>query len=137
MPITDLDAAYDPDERLEKAPEEAEQASRIEISFEIPVFITSEQHHRLRELVCEITKQTWNTPLEGVHWVSSEGAKPIWSQADAAFLGETPDPNAPESGEPEYDHSVLTIGTSARGWASNKERKREKFRRDALAKLGW
>ena len=84
----------------------------IEISFAVPVELTSEQHRRLADLVQEIAKG--NTPEGCVHWLFGQGSKPQFSQADALFLGKPIDPSAPESGEPTFDSSVLYFETSCR-----------------------
>jgi hypothetical protein len=124
---------------------DASEIQAIEISFAIPVFMTQDQQGRLIRLVDDIIDQPWNEPLEGVHWMAEVGAKPNWSQIDAALLEKPVDPNAPATGEPTFDDSVFSIGSCARGFVSEKERdqvlerrtkpKRELVQAEALAKL--
>lgn len=81
--------------------------TRIEVSFAIPVHITGEQQRAIDDVIQQICKQLYNTPKDGVHWSAESGGKPNWSKADAAFLGKEPSANAPDSGEPSFDMSVL------------------------------
>jgi len=117
--------AYDPDKRVSECPDEdASLISRIEIEFGLSVYLTQAQQQKLIALIEEITKQPWNEPEEGVHWLCSVGSKPRYSQADALFLGKTPDPNAPMSGEPEHDNEILHFETHAREFVTKGERER-------------
>lgn len=51
--------------------------------------------------------------LEGhAHLVSGYGSKPMWSQADAVFLGKVPADDAPLKGEPRFDDTVYHVETS-------------------------
>ena len=121
--MTEFTSKYNPNERVAKCQDDDSfEISRIEVEFAIPVVMTQDQYMRILEVINEITHAPWNTPLEGVHWMSTQGSKPNWSQADAAFLGKVPDINAPENGEPTFDDSVTVIGTSARSFLSEKER---------------
>ncbi len=94
----------------------------VEVNFAIPVFVTREQERRLHDLLNEITRSKLNQKKAGVHWISSYGSKPQWSQADAAFMGKPVDPDAPEAGEPTFDDSVYCIETAYRGFVSDQER---------------
>ncbi len=105
---------YDPSIRKAPPGEDDNLVEKIEVEFAIPVFITGEQQHRLANLLEEIARAPKNTPVNGVHWQSGVGSKPSWSQYDAAFLGKQVDPNAPPTGEPTYDDSILHFETSAR-----------------------
>lgn len=117
--------AYDPDKRVSECPDEdASQISRIEIDFGLSVYLTQAQQRKLVDLIEEITKQPWNAPEEGVHWLSGSGSKPRFSQVDALFLGKEVDPNAPISGEPEFDNEILVFETHAREFVTQKERER-------------
>jgi hypothetical protein len=84
----------------------------IEVPFAVPVEPTREQAQRLAELIDEIARA--NAPDGCVHWLSGIGSKPNFSQADARFLGKTVDPDAPESGEPTFDDSILCMETYCR-----------------------
>lgn len=106
--------SYDPTKRLAQPGEDDYQLERIEVEFAIPVFITIGQQQRLAELVEEIARAPMNTPINGVHWQSGAGSKPNWSRADAALLGKACAPDAPDTGEPTFDDSVLYFETSAR-----------------------
>lgn len=86
--------------------------SAIEVSFAIPVTLTRDQERRLTDLVQEIAKA--NEPAGHLHWLSGTGHKPNLSQADARFLGRTPDANAPESGEPTWDDTIFHMETYCR-----------------------
>lgn len=116
---------YNLNERLKPpADEDSFEASAIEISFAIPVHVTPEQWRRIREVVQEIVDAPCNTPKEGLHWLSTEGVKPQWSQYDARFMGKPVDPNAPLEGEPTYDYSTHVMESSARGFVTSEERER-------------
>lgn len=86
--------------------------SKIEIEFAIPVKLTDEDRRILAEFAQRLAKA--HEPEGWVHWQSGIGSKPLWSKADAVFLGKTADDNAPETGEPKWDESVLHIDTTAR-----------------------
>jgi len=116
-----FDVEFDPSKRLAE-PENVCDVRRVEIEFAIPVELTAAQNRTLWALVDEITEAARNQPVDGVHWTSGGGSKPVWSQADRAFLGMAPDGTAPESGEPEFDDTTLQITTTARAFVSNKER---------------
>lgn len=85
---------------------------RLEVEFAIPVYIPQSALRELDGLLSAIVRLKMNQ-LEGhAHWVSGYGSKPLWSQADARFLGKTPADDMPESGEPSFDDSVYHIETS-------------------------
>lgn len=90
----------------------SQKIHRIEIDFAIPVELTREHERFLLGMLDDVCKR--NTPAGHVHWVFGHGFKPLWSQQDALFLGKTPDPNAPEAGEPAFDDSILSIETYCR-----------------------
>jgi hypothetical protein len=79
---------------------------------------------RLGEWMDEVTNALYNQPKQGVHWVASHGSRPKWSRHDAMVLGKTPDPDAPEYGEPDFDNSIYQVETSARSFASEAEQRR-------------
>ncbi|MDX1985004.1 MAG: hypothetical protein SFV51_32330 [Bryobacteraceae bacterium] len=106
--------SYDPTTRIAEPGEDDYRLERIEVEFAIPVFITIDQQQRLADLIQEIATAPMNTPVNGVHWQSGGGSKPNWSRVDAALLGKTPAPDAPATGEPTFDDSVLYFETSAR-----------------------
>jgi hypothetical protein len=87
---------------------------RIEISFAIPSWITPEQQMEIADFVQSVAKRPCNTPRNGVHWHFGSGSKPSYSQADQRFLGLPVDLNAPETGEPEFDDTVLFFETATR-----------------------
>lgn len=125
--------AYDPHKRSAECPDaNATTEKTIEVEFAIPTLVTKDQQRRLLDLLDEIVRSPWNQPEEGVHWVSGVGAKPLWSQADAAFLGKPVGPDAPLSGEPEFQDDVLCVHTTARGFVSPKERERVLRERERL-----
>lgn len=84
----------------------------IEVGFAIPVTLSDDQERRLADLVEEIARA--NQPEGHVHWLCGTGSKPQLSQADSRFMGKPIDHNAPESGEPTFDNSVLCFETFCR-----------------------
>jgi hypothetical protein len=122
----------DLNDRCEDPADNDVEVLAIEVSFAIPSYITQDQQRRLNDLLDEITRSPKNTPKEGVHWVSSNGAKPNFSAIDAALLGVQPGDNPPANGgEPTFDETVLCFGTSARSFNSERERLRELKRRSS------
>ena len=89
---------------------------KIEIDFALPVELIEADKRALDRLVADICKR--NCPEGWFLWPAGIGSKPNLSQADALFLGKTPDPNAPESGEPTWDDSVFHIDCEARELSS-------------------
>ncbi len=85
---------------------------RIEIDFAVPVELSSSDCGDLADIAQRIAKA--NVPEGHVHWCFGQGSKPIWSKADAVFLGKTPDANAPDQGEPGFDDDVFYIETACR-----------------------
>lgn len=119
---------YNPHVRLDEPGEDDCVVERIEMDFAIPVYLTHRHQRMLHDLAGEICDYPPNIPLAGVHWPSGYGSKPRWSKADVRFLGKDAkqiDPDAPESGEPTFDDTVLFLETSARGFVSDEERKRK------------
>lgn len=106
--------AYDENVRKEEPGDDDCRVERIEVSFAIPVWISPEQQMEIANLVQEIAKRACNTPVGGTHWHFGTGCKPTFSQADQRFLGKPIDKNAPETGEPIFDESVLFLETAAR-----------------------
>jgi hypothetical protein len=88
------------------------ECQRIEIEFAIPVFIPQAALRELDGLLSSIVRLKTNQLKGHAHWVSGYGSKPLWSQADARFLGKTPADDAPAIGEPSFDDSVYHIETS-------------------------
>lgn len=105
---------YEPSKRQQPPGDDDHHVERIEVEFAIPVFLTIGQQSRLADLIEEIARSPKNTPVNGVHWQSGCGSKPSWSRTDAALLGKTPAPDAPDTGEPSFDDDVLFFETSAR-----------------------
>lgn len=103
--------------------------SSIEVSFGIPCYLSLEQDRRLYEVLSDIVMSPVNQPVEGVHWLAGTGCKPSWSQIDAAFLGKTVDPGAPESGEPTFSRDTYSFECCARSFVSEEERARVLERR--------
>lgn len=88
--------------------------SRIEIEFAFPTYCPQGFLRELDNLLSDVVKLKRNQPVNGVHWVSSYGSKPLWSKADALFLGKTTTDDASTTGEPQWDDSIYHIETSAR-----------------------
>jgi hypothetical protein len=117
-------------DRLAECPDDdACSLSRIEVDFAMPVYLTRAHQRELLDLLSAIVDLPCNQLAEGVHWVASVGSRPRWSQADAAFLGEQAEPDAPASGEPTFDDEVFHVSSSAREFGSEKERERVARRR--------
>jgi len=126
---------YDPNDRCEDFTEDVDNlVTSIELSFAIPVHIGREHYNRLRDVMYDIVQAPYNQPKEGVHWAGGKGARPIWSQQDAVFLGKAADPDAPEGGEPTFDHSVLLFESGAREFLNEKEKERTCKRREKRAR---
>lgn len=96
--------------------------SGIEISFAMPVFFRDVDYEILDMVLDRIVAAPWNQTPEGPHWMAGCGSKPNWSKADCRFLGKPIDPEAPDSGEPEFDDSCYAIETAARPWNDEEER---------------
>lgn len=88
--------------------------SRIEISFPVPVELPDGWERVLMAMVDMTCNNYQKANPDRVMWPAGVGSKPRWSQADAAFLGQAPDPAAPEGGEPTFDDSVLVIDCAER-----------------------
>lgn len=88
--------------------------SKLEVSFPCEVELTYRVQRQLTELVDEMCKRYERTHPGRVMWPMGVGNKVNWSKADAAFLGRTAEPDAPESGEPTYDDSVFCIEVAER-----------------------
>ena len=93
---------------------------RIEIEFAIPVFIPQRALRELDGLLSSVVRMRMNQLKGHAHWVSGCGAKALWSQADARFLGKSPADDAPARGEPTFDDSVYHIETSCIACPSKK-----------------
>lgn len=85
---------------------------RIEIEFAIPTYLPQGALRELDGLLSSIVRMKMNQLIGHAHWVSGYGSKPMWSQADALFLGKTPADDAPATGEPRFDDSVYHIETT-------------------------
>lgn len=85
---------------------------KIEIDFALSVDLSDEERRALDKLVGHICKRS--CPEGWAFWPAGIGDKPMFSQADARFLGKQVDPNAPASGEPTFDDSVFHIDCAAR-----------------------
>lgn len=124
-----LDEKYDPNDRMEEPVESSIKVERIEVNFDIPVYIRQEQQRALTTLLDEIARDALNQPKEGVHWLSGMGSKPNFSKRDAAFLGVDAAEDAPDEGEPTFDDTVFECHTTARAFLSEKERERTMLER--------
>ena len=121
---------FNPSKRVAECPDEdATELRSIEVDFAIPVLMTQHEQRRLVLLISEMCSAPWNQPVEGVHWLAECGSKPSWSKADAAMLGVPTTPDSPDSGEPTFNDEVFQIGSCARGFVSDIERKRTLRRR--------
>lgn len=101
-------------EREAEPHDEDVAVQRIEIEFAIPVFIPHGALRELDGLLSSIVRLKMNQLKGYAHWVSGYGSKPLWSQADARFLGKSVADDAPATGEPRFDDSVYHVETSCR-----------------------
>lgn len=85
---------------------------RIEIEFAIPVYLPQGFLRELDGLLSSVVRMKMNQLTGHAHWVSGYGSKPLWSQADALFLGKSVADDAPATGEPRFDDAVYHIETS-------------------------
>lgn len=111
-------------DRQEEPGEDDLCVHRIEVEFAIPVYLPQGFMRDLGDLISAAVRLGQNQPVGGVHWVSGYGQKPLWSKADARFLGKTPADDAADSGEPQWDDSVYHIETYARP-KTQKEKERD------------
>lgn len=102
------EAEFSPAERCGPPPDDRGSTAGIEVTFGMPVHLSSSQEHRLQRLLDEIVGSPCNQPEAGVHWVSSSGGKVLWREPE----------------EPDYDMSVLAIESTAREFVSERERER-------------
>ena len=129
-----LEAGYDTNDRMAAPEADCVKMERLEVVFDIPVFMTQSQQRRLTDVLEEISRAAVNQPKAGVHWLSGCGSKPKFSKADAAFLDRPADEDAPDDGEPTFDDSVMYYQTTARPFLSEKERDRIMLERCPSAK---
>lgn len=109
---------------------------RIEIEFDLPVELTTEEQIALDRIVDHICKR--HCPEGWAFWPAGHGSKPNFSQVDAIFLGKPVDPLAPASGEPTWDDSVYSIDCAARElYPEEIERNKAKAQRAAERKARW
>jgi len=123
-------------ERCAPPPDECPSVTAIEIYFAIPAYLTEDDYRKLDELISGVVDRLYNQTPHGVHWLSRQGSKPTWSQADCVVLGKPIDPNAPAEGEPTFDDSILYYETTARQFVSEHERERVESERVERKKKG-
>lgn len=90
------------------------KTSRIEIVFPVGVDFPKGWEQRLAALVDEVCEAYEAEHPDRVMWPAGFGSSPCWSKADAAFLGISADPTAPDGGEPTFDDSTYQISVSER-----------------------
>ena len=122
---------YDPNQRCaEPTEEEASLLGSIEIHFAISCYVTIAQQKAIFKAVSAIIDAPCNQPTEGVHWLAEVGAKPSFSQTDQRVFNLPGSSDAPESGEPTFDDSILHMASCARGFVNEEERERKIKRRE-------
>ena len=109
--------------------------TQIRIDFAIPVELTDEEMQALSGFVQDVCDR--HCPEGWVYWQSGAGSMPVFSQSDAFFLGKEIDPNAPESGEPTFDHEVFHLDTSAREAYPQEIERNERRRKDRERRFWW
>ena len=90
------------------------KVQRVEISFAVPVSLPEGWDRVLSTLVGMVCDQYQRDNPERVMWPAGTGCKPMWSKADAAFLGKSAGAGAPDNGEPTWDESVFVIDCEER-----------------------
>jgi hypothetical protein len=87
---------------------------RVEIDFPKTVPLPKDWEYKLHLLVDEVCEKYEKENPDRVMWPAGYGSKVNWSKMDAAFLGRTPAPDAPDSGEPTHDDDTYEISVSER-----------------------
>lgn len=113
------------------------EVSSVELSFALPCFITQAQQMKLHNVMDEICGAPVNQIAGHAHWAAENGHKPTWSQADARMLGIATPADAPESGEPTFDDSILYFASSIIAIDAEREARREKNRELRRSHLVW
>lgn len=90
------------------------EITKVEICFPIPVKLPEGWDRKLSELVDQVCLEYEIANPGRIMWPSGHGSKPLFSIADAMFLGQEPAPAAPQTGEPEWDDSVYQISVAER-----------------------
>ena len=100
---------------------------RIEIEFALPVELEDAECRDLCIMIEKIARR--HQPEGWYHWQAGAGSKPHFSRADCIFLGKSPEPDAPDQGEPTFDDEVFHIETFAReAYPEELERDRQRAR---------
>ena len=87
---------------------------KIEIEFPLLVELPPGFEQALDRLVDTVCKKYEQENPMRVMWPAGHGNKPIFSQADLAFLGKPPNPDAPKKGEPTWEEHVYQIDVAER-----------------------
>lgn len=112
------------------------KVSKIEICFPTPVELPDGFERTLDALIGMVCEQYQREHPTEVMWPAGYGSRPTFSRADAAFLGQKADPNAPDDGEPSWDASVYQISVACRDdyYGDNPHNPdRERLRQEARA----
>lgn len=102
-----------------------QQLQKLEISFPCTVDVPEEVIRKIDALVGEVCELYETQNPTRIMWPACHGCKINWSRTDAAFLGRPADPNAKESGEPDYDDSIYEISVSEREAYEGEREKRQ------------
>jgi hypothetical protein len=111
------------------------QLQKLEISFPCTVDVPEEIIREIDALVGKVCELYEAQNPTRIMWPAGHGWKINWSRMDAAFLGRPAEPNAKESGEPDYDDSIYEISVSERE-AYEGEREKRQARRQRVANAG-
>lgn len=85
--------------------------NRIEVEFEIPVYLTADQIEMLHYIVKDICSDPQNTPVGRSHEINAHGPKPLFSLHEVAMDGEI---KLVEGSEKLWDEDALYFGSSVR-----------------------
>lgn len=102
-----------------------QQLQKLEISFPCTVDVPEEVIRKIDALVGEVCELYETQNPTRIMWPAGHGSKINWSRMDAAFLGRPAEPNAKESGEPDFDDSIYEISVSEREAYEGEREKRQ------------
>ncbi len=109
---------------------------KIEIDFALPVELTDAEQRALDRLVGHICDR--ECPEGWAFWPAGYGSKPLFSQVDQRFLGHPVDPNAPPTGETDWDDSVYHVDCAARElYPEEIEKRKAKAAQAEAQKARW
>lgn len=85
---------------------------KIEMEFEIPVYITADQMEMLHYIMKEICSDPQNTPVGTLHSITSQGPKPLFSLTEVDI--NTGEKTLIQGSEKLWDEETLYFGSSVK-----------------------